>query len=202
MYLQSLWLEIAHFHRLVVVLAAFLQFWPSNPRYFMQKSVLQAVWLWSILFTLPAAEGHLDLNVLAMHPWNKPNHTPLAFCLLQDRLWAISHPSLLHYLHNNYRSQNVGFTSAEPIILRNVSVPLPWVLCSLRENRFSTNAITSSQHSCAFQSNGERDCALLGFCSKTQHLSSICKIIALMTHSQPTLLILCIPAQELKRLLL
>lgn len=47
--------------------AAFLQFWPSNPRYFMHKSVLQAVWLWSMLFTLPTAEGHLDLNGLAMH---------------------------------------------------------------------------------------------------------------------------------------
>lgn len=32
-----------------------------------QKSVLQAVWLWSILFTLPTTEGHLDLNGLAMH---------------------------------------------------------------------------------------------------------------------------------------
>lgn len=64
------------------------------------------------------------------------------------------------------------------------------------------NAITSSQHSCTSQSNGERLHALLGFCSKTQHMSSICKIVALEIHSQPTLLILCISAQELKRSLL
>lgn len=60
-----------------------------------QESVLQAVWLWSILFTLPTTEGHLDLNGLAMHHWNNPDHIPLAFCLLQDSLWAISHLSLL-----------------------------------------------------------------------------------------------------------
>lgn len=61
-----------------------------------QKPVLGAVWLCRMLCPLPTTQGHLDLNGLAMHPWNNPDHIPLAFCLLQNRLWAISHLSLLH----------------------------------------------------------------------------------------------------------
>jgi len=33
----------------------------------LRKSVLQAGWLWSMLFTGTTIEGHLDLNGLAMH---------------------------------------------------------------------------------------------------------------------------------------
>lgn len=66
----------------------------------LQKCILQAGWLWSMLFTLTTIEGHLDLNGLAIHCWNNPDHIwPFVFCrtaLRHQSFWDIPHLNLLH----------------------------------------------------------------------------------------------------------
>lgn len=132
------------------------------------------------------AEGHLDLCGLAMHHWNNPDHTPpwlFVFCRTGSEPFPILTCCITYSIIIEAR---IWVSHQLSLLFQGMSLCLcPQCWAASGKTDSVANAITSSQHSCTFQSNGERGCALLGFCTKTQHFSSICKIIALMTHSQP-----------------
>lgn len=95
----------------VVVNCTFVQAGPSGssispvlPQYsqvndaasYLWKSILQEGWLGSVLFTLTTIEGHLDLNGLAKHCWNNPDHISWSFVFCRRAIrhqscWDIAH---------------------------------------------------------------------------------------------------------------